>query len=268
MYINNFENSFDTWNLRNDVKFETLIGKEVYWIPFNSLGKTKYNNGQIRALANLPIKKQRACISNLYEAIQFFQNLEFEILSDKPYFTTPDGLKWQYQLSQEQSCQIRQGSCCEMASWLDYFISPLFDESGYILIQRPHNGHVMNYFRKDNSYYFVDIEAHHRRYKDTALKETGYRKDYYSTKFFTNALMKSSSIKSYISYYEKIISLAKLQFAFYRLPSGSIPPIACEINNLGKKVFLSKEYDFKILNSANGIETIYVDYNPLLYFKK
>lgn len=265
MYVEENAESFDTWNLRNDAAFEVQLSKDIYWIPFNTFGKTRYTNGDINKLSTVSIEQQRKKIINLYEAVQLFQNIEFEILSDKPYFITPDGLKWQYQFSPKQVCDHLKGSCCEIAIWLDFYVSSLFDETGYILIQRPSNGHVMNYLRSGNNYYFVDLESHHPRYMKNALKETGSKKDYFSTNFFTNALIKSSSIQNYITYYKKIISFSNSEFSFYRMPGGIIPPIACEIRENEKKVYLSKKYDFEILSNAKRIETRYVDYYPAKY---
>lgn len=265
MYVKNCIDSFNTWNLRNDAEFEVLIAKDIYWIPLNTFGKTRYSNDQISKLSELPIEQQKEHISNLYEAVQFFQNIEFKILSDKPYFITLDKLKWQYQFPPKQVCYDRKGSCCEIAIWLDHYVSSFFDETGYILIQRPSNGHVMNYFRSGNNYYFVDLESYHQRYIDYALEETGNRRDYFATKFFTNALIKSSSIQNYIAYYKKIISFLNTEFSFYRMPGGDIPPIACEISENKKKVYLSKKYGFEILSSAKRIETKFVDYYPSGY---
>lgn len=265
MYVGKNAESFDTWNLRNDAAFEVQISKDIYWIPFNTFGKTRYTNGDIKKLSAFPIEQQKEQIINLYEAVQLFQNIEFEILSDKPYFITPDGLKWQYQFSPKQVCDQLKGSCCEIAIWLDAYVSSLFEETGYILIQRPSNGHVMNYLRRGNSYYFVDLESHHPRYMKSALKETGSKKDYLSTEFFTNALIKSSSIRNYITYYKKILSFSNTEFSFYRMPGGMIPPIACEISEDRKKVYLSKKYNFEILSSAERIETKCIEYDPSDY---
>ena len=265
MSLNNMENSFDTWDLRNDAKFNTLIAKDLYWVPFSSLGKTRYTNSQIQNIIDLSVQNQRSHIANLFEAVQLFQNLKFNISSDKPYFMTSDGLKWQYQFSPEQSSKLRTGSCCEMASWLYYFAESFFDESGYILIERPQNGHVMNYFRNGNDYYFVDMETHHPKYKHKVLKETGRREDFYKAVFFTSALLKSASIKSFISYYRKVIALAKTDFAFYRISGGFIPPIACDSIGNEKRVYISKTYNFEQLNTAKNIKTIYIDYNPEMY---
>ncbi len=265
MSLNSWMNSCNTWNLRNDAEFKTLISRDIYWIPINYFGRTRYTNYQMQEILKSSLNVQREHISNLYEAIQLFQNLKFEIIPYKPLFTTPDGLNWQYQLSPFEVCMQRKGSCCEMASWLYYFICEFFDEAGYILVQRRNNGHIINYFRYGENYYFIDIETFHFRYKDLALIETGNKKDFYLSHYFTCGLFKSTSIQKYISYYNKVANLHKTNFAFYRIPGGFIPPIATKVKKNITEVYISKSYDFELLNDVSSIKTIYVNYNPVCF---
>ena len=59
----------DTWNLRSDASFEVQVAEGVWWVPANTLGKSRYTNKQIAAIVNENPKVKKALIGNLYEAI-------------------------------------------------------------------------------------------------------------------------------------------------------------------------------------------------------
>lgn len=48
-------------HLRNDAEFETKIGKNIFWVPVNTLGKTRYTNDEIYQMITLsPCEKKIA----------------------------------------------------------------------------------------------------------------------------------------------------------------------------------------------------------------
>lgn len=52
---------YDCMHLRNDAEFETKIGKNIFWVPVNTLGKTRYTNDEIYQMITLsPCEKKIA----------------------------------------------------------------------------------------------------------------------------------------------------------------------------------------------------------------
>ena len=65
---------YDTINLRNDAEFRTRIAKGVYWVPFHSLGKSRYQNETLEKMnRETPSVFGSEVHLNVYEAIQLFQ---------------------------------------------------------------------------------------------------------------------------------------------------------------------------------------------------
>ncbi len=54
----------------NDIEFQTEVYEGVYWVPINTLGKTRYTNDEIYEITKWPIEKKKEQIGTLYEAVQ------------------------------------------------------------------------------------------------------------------------------------------------------------------------------------------------------
>ena len=72
----------DTVNLRENAAFYTKIYPGVYWIPVNTLGKSRLTNEDIEKLKNKSPEIKREKIKNLYELIQLLQIGGFEVVDD------------------------------------------------------------------------------------------------------------------------------------------------------------------------------------------
>ncbi len=42
----------------NDIEFQTEVDEGVYWVPINTLGKTRYTNDEIYEISKLPMEKK------------------------------------------------------------------------------------------------------------------------------------------------------------------------------------------------------------------
>ena len=78
--------SKNIWNYFYDIEFETQVYKGVYWVPINSLGKTRYTSAEMFEISKLSLENKRKKIGNLYEAIQLFQISEFRGCLDNKNF--------------------------------------------------------------------------------------------------------------------------------------------------------------------------------------
>ena len=61
--------SKDIGNYSDTICFETEVYPGVFWVPLNTLGKTRYTNEQMHEIVQMPIEYKKASISNLYEAV-------------------------------------------------------------------------------------------------------------------------------------------------------------------------------------------------------
>jgi hypothetical protein len=73
----------DTINLRKKETFEIEVSPNIFWIPVNSLGHTRYTDEEIKSILVLSPNEKRQKINNLYEAIQLFQASKFKGIGKK-----------------------------------------------------------------------------------------------------------------------------------------------------------------------------------------
>lgn len=147
----------DTGNYFNDAHFRNEVYDGVYWVPINTLGKTRYTNSEILAISELPLAEKRKSISNLYEAIQLFQVSDFRgVLDNKDFWI--DGVHWQTHKTPEKAVLSNEGCCATDTNWLLYFLKDRYDSTGsFCFGNADGNGHITSYIRQNDTYYFIDM---------------------------------------------------------------------------------------------------------------
>lgn len=140
-----------------DLQFRNEVYDSVYWVPINTLGKTRYTNDEMLAVSKLPLPEKRKSIGNLYEAIQLFQVSEFGgVLDNKDFWI--DGVHWQRHKSPEEAVLSNEGCCATDTNWLSYFLKDRYDFTGSLCFGNADgNGHITSYIRQNNTYYFIDM---------------------------------------------------------------------------------------------------------------
>ena len=61
---------YDCMNLRDEADFEVPICKNVFWVPVNVLGRTRYTNEEIEQMLSLTPDQKMKNVKSLYEAVQ------------------------------------------------------------------------------------------------------------------------------------------------------------------------------------------------------
>ena len=66
--------AYNTINLRHEATFKTCIYKNVYWVPFHTLGESRYQNEELEEMnEKTPFIFGTEIHLNVYEAIQLYQ---------------------------------------------------------------------------------------------------------------------------------------------------------------------------------------------------
>lgn len=151
--------SKDTWNLRENASFEVEVAENVWWVPANALGKSRYTNSEIAYIARENAETRKEKISNLYEAIQLFQVSDFASDSYRDNLnvrkTDPkNGYDWEKHCPGYYAQSINRGNCSTNTNWLIYLLEDDYEEWGTFHYQAENgSGHVYNWFKVDGYYY-------------------------------------------------------------------------------------------------------------------
>lgn len=216
---------FDTYNLRSDAAFSTMIAPNIYWIPYNTLGKSSYNNESFICYEDsleLTYKK----VSNPYELIQFIQNNDFKRKSDNKY-KVEDSMKWE---NHENGSSVLMNKCGGCATYSGFFYESMtkyFDDVyNFCVVGDNGWGHAFNYIKIHQTYYFCDIYAQLNEFSKYISIETGLKKDFVRARYITGCCYKTDSIDSFITFFLAYHRLTKRQFIFFSSKKSCIPSVA------------------------------------------
>ena len=200
--LSDINGSQDTWNLRHDADFEVMVADGVWWVPANTLGKSRYTNEQIASIVNENPRVKKALIGNLYEAIQLFQICDFSGADDDndggldPYLY----IWWEKHTPGYYAVYINHGGCATDTNWLIYLLEDDYDDWGTMHYQESDgSGHVINYFHVDGFYYFIDMTHYRNDFAESAV-EDGNKNTYRNTDFIAGNIHKASSPEAYVNY--------------------------------------------------------------------
>lgn len=95
----------------NSIEFETEVYPGVYWVPLNTLGKSRYTNEQMKYIAQLSPEEKRQKINNLYEAVQLFQISNFQGEFDNINHWIDETTLWQTHKNPKDAVCTNKGCC-------------------------------------------------------------------------------------------------------------------------------------------------------------
>ena len=183
-------------------KFELCLARNVYWIPFDYLGKCSYPFEEMVAMIEESPSIKCRKIKTIADAISLFVVSEFKEISDTRYKII-DGIQWEYYKDGLEAVLSNEGCCASCCAWVNYMLSDKFEQFGILGIIRPQGGHAINYFFKDGWFYFLDMNTMVSTYRDMICPQTGRRADFIKSKFITGILAKSKSIEDYVNFYAR-----------------------------------------------------------------
>lgn len=183
-------------------KFELCLAKDVYWVSFDYLGKCNYSFGEIVDMVEETPSIKSKNIKTIADAISLFVVSEFKEVSDTRYETI-DGIQWEYYKNGLEAVSSNEGCCASCCAWTNFMLADKFKQFGVLGIIRPQGGHAINYFFKDDWFYFLDMNTMVSAYRNTICPQTGRRADFIKSAFITGILVKAKSIEGYVDFYGK-----------------------------------------------------------------
>jgi len=239
-----------TLNLRDDVFFETLIFPAIYWVPISALGKTRYTKQDIKIkFSNIDPEEISNMICNPYELIQYIQiNCFTENLQEHEYKIV-DNNEWEIHKNGYKALKDNNGSCASLASIFYNILSKYYSNIGNLCVMsNSGGGHVINYIYTNGYYYFIDLYAQLGCYAPFIPVETGEKRDFVKTSYITGGCLKTSSIDSFINYFDKYTKLKKKEFLYYTYNMPVCPPASITVENDYLSLLLPYNHNIKIMN--------------------
>lgn len=258
--MNNFESTssrknplFDTLNLRIEANYEIEVESDVFWVPVNQLGISKYTSEDIKRILPMTPEEKQAKISTLYEAIQLYQASNFRGVIDNVKHVEKN-LCWNYHKPGYHAVRTNEGCCASNSNWLSYLLHDKYEQIGFIhYSQRNGNGHVMNYIFHDGWYYFIDMMMYRSDSLPFAGIESGTIDGYKDNEPIGGKFFKSKVPSSYVNFCLKKHEDAPILFTIspekevFAMAGDGVPNCFNIIHPCGTKIItLYKEKDFNL----------------------
>lgn len=250
---------YDCYHLINDADFEIRISHDVFWVPANSLGKTRYKNCDISKFVKYSPEEKRRIISNLYEAIQLFIASGFTESPDISHAEV-GGFNWEYHKSGREAVLTNTGCCASVAAWFRYILADKYETAGYITFTRPTgNGHAFNFFVNDGWFYLYDMYPWIIDNTSGMIPEKGQVSYYLKAPYITAGLFKCRNLESYVRYYSRVLRTRNFDHLFFKQETDVVSPLAVERGNGEVTV---------VYPNSRAIQPIGKPDSPTIHFKK
>lgn len=247
------DQGYDLNTLRIDAHYQSEIARDVYWVPANSLGGSRYTNAEISQMIGHSPEEKQSEISTLYEALQLYQIGGF-LSSDDNVRIPENGVNWEHHKPGYSAVLTNNGCCATDSNWLHYILSGDYDEIGYIGLSQPDgNGHVFNYILQDGWYYLIDLTHYLAAGGNTAV-EDGNLEGYYASDFILGNIHKTQSLQAYADYIQAKFGEPPALIVKYtasdvpaidgiRNPDGSVEIVYAQMNDLELEVLFDNPDD-------------------------
>lgn len=215
-------NTYDTYNLRHEASYHHPIYKGVYWVPVNTLGKTRYKDVQILDFKSLSPEEKWEKVLNLYEAIQILQLGQFKSMEDNVSFNR-DNISWAIHTNGRESVVRNAGCCASAANWLSYMLQGKYEEVGVLsILANTGRGHAVNYICHKGKQYVVDTNAFLYEHLEYIQPETGLLQDFRKSKIITGVLLQVDSLEDFTNFYSTYVGRVKKSVFLYCRHLGEI----------------------------------------------
>ena len=154
-------------------------------------------------------------INNLFEALQLYQASKFKGVIDNVRILEEDtAVLWVYHKNGFDSVRTNEGCCAANSNWLSYILNDKYDEIGcFGFCQADGNGHITNYIKKGEWYYFIDMMMQRYDSINGFAVENGNINEYKNNSM-SAYIHKAKSFNDYIIYYR--VNNENSPIIFYR----------------------------------------------------
>jgi hypothetical protein len=137
-----------------------------------------------------------------------------------------DGISWEHHKPGEMAIITNEGCCATISNLMNFLLEGDYGEVGFIAyLQSDGSGHVFNYIKYNNLYYFIDLTHYRNDFMCTAV-EDGTLASYYDSDFIAGNVHETVKIEDYVKYYRDNSNdpseLWSLYMAKNCLPIGSV----------------------------------------------
>jgi len=236
---------YDTINLRHRADFRIKIASNLYWVPVNILGRSRFTNFELRKLTLCKSASEIQSLElNVYEAIQLFQCVNPFLEENDIIYYEYDGKIWQLNKSGRYAVESGKGCCSAAATWLNYIVQKKYQSRGYIFITRPNaSGHIMNYIYENKKYYIIDMTTQIRSNACAVPVETGNFSDYCAAAIYTGICYEAESLSDFVKYHNRLNLAADYKMSYFSLEATEAIPASCVEQKDGEmRLFTSGEY--------------------------
>ena len=182
-----------------DASFSEEVFDGVFWVPARTLGESRYTNGEISNMVSEAPETKQQKISTLYEALQLYQIGGF-CAADDNIRISENGIDWEHHKPGYYAVLTNCGCCATDSNWLNYILKDDYDEVGFIATsQRDGSGHIYNYIKDGEWYYFIDL-THYRTDWVATAPESGNLDEYYRSDFILGNIHRTKSVEKFVSY--------------------------------------------------------------------
>ena len=237
----------DIGPLHHDADFCVELEEDIFWVPANSIGASRYTNKEIDAMLSLRPEEKQERISTLYEALQLFQISAFPYASDNLVYYEGD-IPWEHHKPGYDAVRTNYGCCSSTTSWLMYLLQDDYEELGMIhWFRETGYGHVYNYIKADGQYYILDLTQYTA--SKNGLPETGEIPA--DTPLFWGAgIIRTSSLERYAEFFQENVPEPPNLFYTVLPPEPTVPAAGV----------VSEEDSITLVYDAEALESLRIIY--------
>lgn len=146
-----------------EVARQTDYASVVYWdaIPASS-GEPRFTKAEIQQMIDeeLTLDQVSDKISTIADLMQYLYLKGFGPAPGGDIKYTPGGITWHFNRSAQTVFYDNNGNCGGSSNLANYILRGDYEEQGYVYEAQGVGGHIINYFVKDGTYYFLDLTTY------------------------------------------------------------------------------------------------------------
>lgn len=211
--------NYDTFFLKKDASFKRWLADGVYCVPVNVLGKPEYTDEEILDMIDTRDPKNISKkIDTLYDSIRYHYLSGFKTLRSDHKDLAFEGVIWQHHKSGREALLTNEGDCSGNAVLIQYLLDGDYDETGFFSYNlKDGGGHVFNYIKQDNKYYFLDFTVICDAIMESKLGSL-------QEPYCRSNLVVADSVEKFVAYYKKQF-LGNMTSVFNTYTADRVAPI-------------------------------------------
>ncbi|SDY27473.1 hypothetical protein [Tindallia californiensis] len=169
------------------LRWLSKVAPGVYHVSPECLGNSRYSINEMRRFPKDPAFL-RENIHTVLETIFYVRASFFRPKIGDIRICQPPMI-WHYNLTGPEAIMANEGNCGALSSLLNYLLKGKYTEVGFIACSDEEGGHVFNYVKQDDKYYFIDLLNY--LYGSKAMEHS------------STMIYEATSLEAYAAYYQQ-----------------------------------------------------------------